>query len=590
MNNSYFDIYGNKVVIHFNDKVCFSTEDVLNSELFKRILTDCVAELNHKNSILLNIFLPSSPRDKNDIELLIKAFKFLSKNSADLLPALVPGSEVLLRDKHLLNDFIEYFYNYWRSLERFIVCDSAGRDLDQRPYRTFNDVVEPLSHLIRSTYRDIAENLTKQHPRIYRQVIAGAEVGVIVSNRIMNLPCGIYEKLQGIPIIRQVLLYPPLILNTPMNKRSGKFERIGQNPIELADLQKNEWLCYPAKVGPLVMLVYFHKKFFELGLSLCNLFEMADDEDLERKPDAVYIFGVPGAVLDHLAKMPTVFYDDEGNDILVGAVPGHDDFGYFGYLKKMILTLHNIKMMKMGYLPFHGALVRVVLKGNKDFTFLFMGDTGAGKSETLEAFRALGDEYIQDIVIIADDMGSLSISSDGKIIGCGTETGAFLRLDDLQPGYALGQIDRAIIMNANQVNARIILPVTTFNNLIKGHKIDFILYANNYEDIDEDHPIIDRLTTPEMAIKIFRDGTVMSKGTTTSNGIVHSYFANIFGPVQYRDVHEVLAEKYFHAFFKAGIFVGQIRTRLGLSGWERNGPKEAAKELLRIIQQPYNTF
>ena len=77
----------------------------------------------------------------------------------------------------------------------------------------------------------------------------------------------------------------------------------------------------------------------------------------------------------------------------------------------------------------------------------------------------------------------------------------------------------------------------------------------------------------------------MSKGTTTTSGIVHSYFANVFGPVQYKQLHEGLADKYFKAFFKAGVFVGQIRTRLGLSGWERNGPHEAAKELLRVIQQ-----
>ena len=73
------------------------------------------------------------------------------------------------------------------------------------------------------------------------------------------------------------------------------------------------------------------------------------------------------------------------------------------------------------------------------------------------------------MIVIADDMGSLEMAPDGRIVGYGTEIGAFLQLDDLQPGYALGQIDRAIIMNANQVNARIILPITTFNNLIKGH-------------------------------------------------------------------------------------------------------------------------
>jgi hypothetical protein len=203
----------------------------------------------------------------------------------------------------------------------------------------------------------------------------------------------------------------------------------------------------------------------------------------------------------------------------------------------------------------------------------------------LEALRELGEEEIQDMIIIADDMGSLQIDSKGKIIGYGTEIGAFLRLDDLQPGYALGQIDRAIIMNPNQINARIILPVTTFDTVIKGHPIDYILYANNYEEIDEEHPLLEHFTDAEQALKVFREGTVMSKGTTTSQGIVHSYFANIFGPPQYKQIHDALAQKYFQAFFDAKVFVGEIRTRLGLSGWERKGPEEAAKELLRRISR-----
>ncbi len=581
---SNFDVFGNKVIMRIHENPCFTTSEVVESDLFRQILIRSLDALKRKNSILLNIFLSGSSYQEKNVNLLIQTLKFLTKNSVDLLPNAVPGSDEFLRDRHLFNDFIDYVYNYWRSFERFIICDSTNREFDHRPYRAFNDLVEPLSHLIRSTYRDIAENLLNHHPRIYRQVIAGAEVGVITSPRQVNLPAGSYQKLQGIPMIRQILLYPPLILNPPMNKRTGKFERIQKNPLEDVSLNKDEWLCYPAKVGPLLMLVYFHKKFFELGLSLCNLFDMADDEDLKRKPDAVYTFGVQGDALDHYGKMPTVFYDDETNDMLVGAVPGRDEFGYFGYLKKMVLTLHNIKIMKFGRLPFHGAMVRLILKGNKDLTFLFIGDTGAGKSETLEALRSLGENEIQDIIIIADDMGSFDIAPDGSIIGYGTEIGAFLRLDDLQPGYALGQIDRAIIMNANQVNARIILPVTTFNCLIKGHKLDFILYANNYEDLDEDHPVIEKFTNAETALKVFKEGTVMSKGTTTTSGIVHSYFANVFGPVQYRELHDKIAEKYFHAFFKANVYMGQMRTRLGLNGWERTGPHEAAKALLQTIQ------
>ena len=579
-----YDITGKKIIIRLNERPCFTSSDVLNSDLFKEILNRYLKDLTRKNSRLLGVFGQGGVTQEK-LDVLISMLKFLTKNSVDYVILAIPGSKIFLEDSHLFYDFCEDMYNYWRSFERFVVCDAADRDFDRRPYRAFNDMIEPLSHLIRSTYRDVQENLMKNHPRIYRQVIAGAEVGVIANPRRVNLPGGVYEKLQGIPIIRQVLLYPPLILNPPMNKRTGKYERIEKNPLEVVDLVKDEWLCYPAKVGPLLMLVYFHKKFFELGLSLCNLFDMADEEDLQRQPDAVYTFGTTGNGLDALSKMPTVFYDDEAHNMLVGAVPGRDEFGYYGYLKKMMLTLHNIKMMKMGRLPFHGAMVRIILKGNKDLTFLFIGDTGAGKSETLEAFRTLGEEYIQDIIIVADDMGSLTVDNNKNIIGYGTEIGAFLRLDDLQPGYALGQIDRAIIMNANQVNARIILPVTTFNTLIKGHKLDYILYANNYDDVDAAHPIIEQFKTPDEAIKTFREGMVMSKGTTSTSGIVHTYYANVFGPVQYKHLHDPLAEQYFKSFFEAGVFVGQMRTRLGRTGSERNGPEEAAKELLRMIQE-----
>src|SRR5665811_5238 len=199
----------------------------------------------------------------------------------------------------------------------------------------------------------------------------------------------------------------------------------------------------------------------------------------------------------------------------------------------MILTLHNIKIMKNGNLPFHGALVKINLKNGKESTILIIGDTGAGKSETLEALRVIGKDSIADLMIIADDMGSIELEN-GQPVGYGSEIGACLRLDDLQPGYAFGQIDRAIIMSANQINARIVIPVNSFNNVIKGYKINYVLYANNYEVIDEKHPIMEKFDNSTDALKIFKEGMVMSKGTTTSIGLTQSYFANIFGPPQYR--------------------------------------------------------
>ena len=75
----------------------------------------------------------------------------------------------------------------------------------------------------------------------------------------------------------------------------------------------------------------------------------------------------------------------------------------------------------------------------------------------------------------------------------------------------------------------------------------------------------------------------MSKGTTTSKGIVHSYFANIFGPPQYKELHDTIALRFFKQFFEKNLSVGQIRTRLGIPGWEMKGPEEAARALLQAI-------
>ncbi len=578
-----FKVAEKKVFIRLRNRVCDSSEELLRSDLCFEIIKRAVASLERRSSILLKIFGPQEINETR-VRLLIQTLEFLEKMPLELVGRVVQGSEALLKDKNLLNEFVEYLYNFWRSFDRFIICDSEGDRLDKRPFRTFNDTIEGLTGLVRMTYREIQENITGTHPRIYRQIAAGAEMAVIALPQDVPYATDLYKKLNAIPVIRQILFYPPLVLNQLNNKREGKFERIFENPLQWVTFDREEWLCYPVKAGDLLIHVYFSEKFFEMGLSMANLFELAGDEDLKRKPDAVYLYGVPSGDFKAKDVFPTVFYDDEQQDILVGAVPARDEFGYFGYLKKMILTLHNIKKIKAGRMPFHGAFMKLYLKGVKPATLLLIGDTGAGKSESLEAMRGFGAELIQDVVVIADDMGSLELKADGTVAGYGTETGAFLRLDDLKPGYALGQIDRAIIMSPSKTNARIALPITTFENVIRGHEVDFVLYANNYEDIDEDHPVIEQFQTPEEALKVFREGTVMSKGTTQTTGLVHTYFSNVFGPLQYRNEHDILAKKFFGAFFQKGIFVGQVRTRLGVPGLEKKGPEISAQALLELIR------
>lgn len=107
-------------------------------------------------------------------------------------------------------------------------------------------------------------------------------------------------------------------------------------------------------------------------------------------------------------KVPTVIHET-AEGLLVGAVP---EFSYFGYGKKMALTLHNVAMIKRGRMPFHGAMVRINMKSGRSANILIIGDTATGKSESLEAFMPLGKGRVRDLRIVADDMGNLEVSPE----------------------------------------------------------------------------------------------------------------------------------------------------------------------------------
>lgn len=587
MRKPNFSFYNKQVIIKSNGKICKNSRDLTKAELFKNVIHRFLVYLRKKDSPLLDVFAQGISKDEQE-KTIINLLQRLSALRKEKIIKTTPEFTNFFKDTYLLHQFVENLYDYWRSFERLFVCYSDNNKevpTHTKPYRTFNKTIESLNHLVRKVYRDICENITNDHPRIYRQMPAGCQVGLIVARENWSCPPAPYNKLKDIHFIKQVLIEPPLIIDPPMNKRTGQFKKVDSNPLDDIQFNCEDWLCYPAKVGDLVIHLFFHNKFIGLGTALANLFELADDNDLKRKPDAVYAYGVPEKSLKKFGNLPTVFFDDEKNNMLVAAIPGSDDFGYFGYIKKMMLTLHNIIMMKRGRLPIHGAMVKVSLKNGKSANVIILGDTGTGKSESLEAFRVLGEKYIRDMTIIFDDMGSLELSKDGKIKAYGTETGAFVRLDDLQPGFAFGNIDRSIIMSPQKINARALLPVTTLKEVLQGYPVDFLLYANNYEAVDDAHPFFDEFHSVDDALGVFREGARMAKGTTTEKGLVHSYFANIFGPPQYEDLHEKLAIKYFKALFESGVRIAQLRTRLGIPGFETKGPESAAEALFEVISK-----
>ncbi len=70
------------------------------------------------------------------------------------------------------------------------------------------------------------------------------------------------------------------------------FEEISENPLKNCRINLDHWFCYPAKVGTLLAYIYFHRDYMAHGVTLCNLFEIATEEEYRgKKPDIVYVLG-----------------------------------------------------------------------------------------------------------------------------------------------------------------------------------------------------------------------------------------------------------------------------------------------------------
>jgi hypothetical protein len=249
----------------------------------------------------------------------------------------------------------------------------------------------------------------------------------------------------------------------------------------------------------------------------------------------------------------------------------------------MILTLHNAVMIKRGRLPVHGAMVHIRLRNGGKANVVIMGDSGAGKSETLEALRTIAEEHFSQMTVIFDDMGSLTVDKSGAVTASGTEIGAFVRLDDLSPKYAYDEMDRSIFINPDKKNARLVVPISQYKEIAAAYPVDLFLYANNYEPIDEDRPLIEFFCDEETAMETINRGARLAKGTTDEMGLVHTYFSNPFGAWQRKKRHAAIALKVVRAMFNTGVKVGEIRTRLGIEGYEQEGPRAVAMELRKVI-------
>ncbi len=559
------------VILNFSLNYCKTESEVISSETFRRVWEIYLKALSRtKNEKLIS--LVRIVRDP--VKQFINLYKLLLSFSIREIMEMSDSYKRILSNHETFYELIEDFYDYWRHLERYAVMRSQGVKNSIQSLN-FIDASSDFTALILKVYRTICQKVYGTAFHIYRQLAAGVNASIEICDNPWTESYPEYENLANMSFINYVLIRPTFIAYSSKNTRNGRYFEVFENELSKLDLNPNDWFCYPAHVGSSLAYVYFHRDYMSHGVALSNLFEFVHiDEIYKRKPDIIYVFGAP-------VEGESRFYFDKKNDIYIGLAPYGKEIDYFGYMKKMLLTLHNVKMISQGHLPIHGACVNITMKNGTKKTLVMIGDSGAGKSESLEALRTVAGKNIVSMRTIFDDMGTFKIEN-GKVIAYGTEIGAFVRLDDLENGYAYKEMDRAIFLNPDKVNARIVLPVATYPQIMKGYEVDMIFYANNYET---DSQVIANFKDAKEAIRVFRQGARVAKGTTSEKGLVTSYFANPFGPAQKEEECDILLNKYFETLFETKKHVGEIRTRLAIPGQEHEGPKAVAKELYKELDK-----
>ncbi len=566
MKESYY-FHNNTVILNYSKKYIRTSNELVQSEGFDAYL-DYLLPFLKKHHYELYAYVSDGYASLEDVKKELKlVLRYLTVMEVEEL------DHPYLAKRHMFEALIEEGYNCWRSLQRYSVLFSSNEDGYQQQNFIEADSFE--NTVVLKFYRKVQERIQGGQNKVYRQLQAGTNASVLLQYYDTNLP-SVYDQLQGIPFINRMMLRTPLILHPKSNKRKNVFAEIDHNPIHNFVKGVEEWICYPAKVGSLLIFAYFHRDHISSAIALANLFELASLEEANGvKPDAILLFGNKDGTKD------TVFHYDVENDIWVGKVSDSEEIDYFGYTKKALLTLHNCSMMQKGWLPIHGAMVNMYLKDGTKKGLMFMGDSGAGKSETIEALSILASDLIDHQEIVFDDMGSIHLDANGNVVAQGSEIGAFVRLDDLDKGTAYRDMDRSIFFSPEKMNARVVLPASTYRVITTDQKVDCFLYANNYTDCRG----LRFFENQEEAKQTFIEGKRFALGTTQEKGISTTFFSNPFGPVQKKEECMPLIDRMFDALYQTGIPVGEVYTCLGLENKGDHGIDEAAKALLEFVKQ-----
>src|SRR5512147_118915 len=120
-----YSVLESKITMRVRRRFCETADELLHSDLFRDLLRRCLQDLARRDSPLL-AFLGGRHDQPGMLDVLIQTLSFLTKIPLALVPNIVAGAKGFPDHRKCMADFVEHLYNYWRSFERYAVCDSSG--------------------------------------------------------------------------------------------------------------------------------------------------------------------------------------------------------------------------------------------------------------------------------------------------------------------------------------------------------------------------------------------------------------------------------------------------------------------------------
>ena len=213
-----FELERNTAVINFSAHYCNTADELLNSQGFERVLSRFLKQLKKKESPIYEQLSYVCGECLIASEL-ISLFKLLLVLEIDEIMKMNRSFIVLLQHKDALINFIEELYDYWRQLERYSVIYNSTEGTGIQKIK-FIEANNAFTNLVLQVYRIIEERLMGHHQNVYRQLIVGANAGLVLNEIQWDIPVQ-YMGLRYPAFIESIVLTPPFITYPKRTKRDG---------------------------------------------------------------------------------------------------------------------------------------------------------------------------------------------------------------------------------------------------------------------------------------------------------------------------------------------------------------------------------